>query len=856
MSKHGSGKATSGYHPSKETMLAASVILIFISGVILFWLRPHERSWAGWLSALPPLAVTFWQVTASLPLLAGSDAAAHGDSGLLQNGTIIAEQYRWIETLGLELSFRLDGLSLLFGLVISGIGAAVALYTHYYLENDDRQGYFYLTLFSFMASMLGLVWADNLLTLFVFWEGTSVTSYLLIGYSHQSAVARGGARNAFIVTAGGGLALIAGMILLGQQSGTYTISEIVTRPGLTELDLYPAILVLILVGAFTKSAQFPFHWWLPGAMAAPTPASAYLHSATMVKAGIYLLARLHPALSGHSMWMWALLSFGGITMLVGAVTAVRHWDMKALLAYATVSQLGVLTTLLAFRSEAALLAVVVGILSHALYKGPLFLVAGIVDHATGVRDLRKLAGLRRSLPVTTWVAILAALSMAGIPPLFGFVSKEALLESFFTSAEHGALAGWIAFGAAAVAGAFFVTYSLTLIWEAFLRPSSTIEAGTPLEEGGVPVEETHVHHAPPPLFVAAPLLLVACGTVAPLALAYLDALFAPAAASIAGAPVHKHVALWHGFSPVFLISLLAIAAGVWLFLKRSLLRRTLAALPDGLRGVVVFQNILDGVYAMGQITARFSQGYTLATQAAIVFLAAFVPVAFALRQIELADILPWNDVMPGAPETILILMLVVSAYVTVRIRTSLGAIVSLGVVGVSVTLFYVFFSAPDLALTQLLIEVLTVVLLVIVFTKLPPDIRPPMRKLKQTRNVLVALAAGAFGFFLVLFNTSEAMQAAQSISGFFLSNAVPRGHGSNVVNVILVDFRAFDTMGEITVLALAALGGYALLHAPRVNLPSSLSRRREPEHAERQSVHPPVESELASTESPAKASET
>ena len=744
----------------------------------------------------------------------------------------MVEQYRWIESLGLELSFRLDGLSLLFGLIISGVGAAVALYTHYYLEDDERQGYFYLSLFAFMASMLGLVWADNLLTLFVFWEGTSVTSYLLIGYSHQSAVARGGARNAFIVTAGGGLALIAGMILLGQQSGTYTISEIVSRPGLTELDLYPGILVLILLGAFTKSAQFPFHWWLPGAMAAPTPASAYLHSATMVKAGIYLLARLHPALSDHPLWLWALLTFGGITMLVGAITAVRHWDMKALLAYATVSQLGVLTTLLAFRSEAALLAVVIGILAHALYKGPLFLVAGIVDHATGSRDLRKLAGLRHSLPVTTAVALLACLSMAGIPPLFGFVAKEALLESLFESAEHGAIAGWIAFGAAVVAGAFFVTYSLTLMWEAFLRPDSNGETQRSTHKNGGQNGPTHVHHAPPAPFVAAPLLLVALGTIAPFALQTLDAFLTSAAASISGAPVHKHAALWHGFTPALLTSLLAIAAGVWLFLNRSFLRRRMARLPESLRGVVIFQRALDGVYGLGQVTARFSQGYTLATQAAIVLVAAFVPVAVALRQIGLYDLEPSPSVVPGATETILILIMVVSAYVTVRIKSSLGAIISLGVVGVSVTLFYVFFSAPDLALTQLLIEVLTVVLLVLVFTKLPPDTRPPTQKLKQARNVLVALAAGAFGFFLVLFNTSEAMQAAQTISGYFLHNAVPSGHGANVVNVILVDFRAWDTMGEITVLALAALGGYALLNAPRVNLPSLIPQRQESEPAE------------------------
>lgn len=808
-------------------MLAASLSLILVSGVILYWIKPHKRPWAGWLAAMPSLAVTVWQLTAALPFLNAGAGTDSGAKAALQNGAILVERYRWIESLGLELSFRLDGLSLLFGLIISGVGAAVALYTHYYLEDDERQGYFYLSLFAFMASMLGLVWADNLLSLFVFWEGTSVTSYLLIGYSHRSAVARGGARNAFIVTAGGGLAMIAGLILLGQQSGAYTISEIVARPGLTDLDLYPAILILILLGAFTKSAQFPFHWWLPGAMAAPTPASAYLHSATMVKAGIYLLARLHPALSGHPLWLWALLIFGGATMLIGAITAVRHWDMKALLAYATVSQLGILTALLAFRSEAALLAVVIGILAHALYKGPLFLVAGIVDHATGTRDLRRLAGLRHSLPVTSTVALLATLSMAGIPPFFGFVSKEALLESFFESAEHGEIAGWIAFGAAALAGALFVTYSLTLLWEAFLRPGSTGEAESSTRESSGHVARTRVHHAPAAPFVAAPLLLVALGAVAPFALPWLDAFLTSAAASISGAPVHKHAAIWHGFTPVLLTSLLAIAAGVWLFRIRSYLRRTLAQLPENLRGVVVFQNFLDGIYALGQFTARFSQGYTLATQAAIVLLAAFVSVAVALLQVAPGDLLASSNVFPGAPETVLILMTVVSAYVTVRIRTSLGAIVSLGVVGVSVTLFYVFFSAPDLALTQLLIEVLTVVLLVIVFTKLPPDIRPPMQKLKQIRNVLVALAAGAFGFFLVLFNTSEAMQAAKSISGYFLQNAVPEGHGTNVVNVILVDFRAFDTMGEITVLALAALGGYALLNAPRVNLPSWTSQRPE-----------------------------
>ena len=808
-------------------MLAASVCLLLTSGAILYLLRPQRRAWAGWLAALPPLAVTVWQLAVSAEPLFGWSMTKPGLAVDLQNGAIHAEQYDWIGSLGLALSFRLDGLSLLFGLIITGIGAAVALYTHYYLENDERQGYFYLSLFAFMASMLGLVWADNLLTLFVFWEGTSVTSYLLIGYNHRSAAARGGARNAFIITAAGGLAMLAGLVLLGQEAGSYTISEIVSRPGLTDSTLYPAILILILLGAFTKSAQFPFHWWLPGAMAAPTPASAYLHSATMVKAGIYLLARLHPALSDHPLWLWALLICGGITMLLGAVVSIRQWDMKALLAYATVSQLGVLTTLLAFRSEAALLAVIAGVLAHALYKGPLFLVAGIVDHATGTRDLRRLAGLRRALPVTSAVAVAAGLSMAGLPPLFGFVAKEALLEAFLDAGMHGSSAGWIAFGAATLAGAFFVAYSLALLWQAFLRPDAPAGEGDASQHDPQPQPPSRVHHPPAAPLVAAPLILVALGTAAPFALKPLAALITPAAAAVSGASVHEHLALWHGFTPALLTSLFAIAIGVGLFAIRSQLRWGLNLLPDRLRGVVVFQDALDGIYALAQITARFSQGYTLATQAAIVLLVAFAPVLAALRYIRLNDLMPASRQFPGAPETILVLLTVVSAYVTVRARTRLGAIISLGVVGVTVTLFYVFFSAPDLALTQLLIEVLTVVLLVLVFTKLPPDTRPPMQRIKQARNVLVALAAGAFGFFLVLFNSSEAMQAAKSISGYFLQNAVPGGHGANVVNVILVDFRGFDTLGEITVLALAALGGYALLNAPRVRLPAAVAGAKE-----------------------------
>lgn len=781
-------------------MLLGFLVALFISGILLWLVRPHNKPIVGWLSALPPGTITAWQVL-RIPEIA--------------HGNFYTENWAWMPSLGLEISFRLDGLALLFGLIVAGVGAAVALYTHYYLEKASRQGYFYLALFAFMASMLGLVWADNLLTLFVFWEGTSITSYLLIGFDHENARARAGARNALIITGMGGLAMLAGLVLLGQSAGSYSISEIIAADGLRESSHYSAAVILLFVGAFTKSAQFPFHFWLPGAMSAPTPASAYLHSATMVKAGIFLLARLHPALSDTPLWFWGLLIFGGITMLIGAFFAMGNYDIKALLAYATVSQLGILTLLLAFGSEYAVLAVAVGILAHALYKGPLFLVAGIVDHATGTRDIRRLAGLLRAIPLTGVVGLLGIVSMAGLPPTFGFLAKELLLESGWGAISHGeTLAGWLVFGGGAVAGALFVAYSLTLLWEVFLRREADV------------VDEAHVHHPPAFGFVLPPLLLVLLGTAAPFLLDPLAQLIDPAATAISNGTIRSHLALWHGFTPVFITSLIAIGSGTLLFLGRGLFRRFLGVLPQGLRGVVLFQRTLDGLYWLADRTARLVQGHTLAAQAAVVILVAFVPVLAALSHTSLGALLPDMGSQPiGWPALILAFLLALAAWVTVRARSRMSAIISLGVVGVTVTLFYVFFSAPDLALTQLLIEVLTLVLLVLVFYKLPEEERPPMGRLRQIGIIFVALCAGVMGFVLVLFNGSPTMDAGTAISSYFVDNSVPLGHGANIVNVILVDFRGFDTMGEITVLALAALGGYALLRAPAVRLPDLLQRR-------------------------------
>lgn len=771
--------------------IVVQLLLLALTGPILWLIQPQRLRLGGWLAALPPTIVTVWQLTQL-------QAVSQGEYPLTQ--------IDWAPALGLALSFRIDGLALFFGLIITGIGAAIALYTHNYLEDDPRQGYFYSLLFLFMASMLGLVWADNLLALFVFWEGTSITSYLLISYNHESKTAQDGARTAFIVTGLGALAMLAGLILLGQIGGSYRISDIIANPGLMESPYFTAATVLLLLGAFTKSAQFPFHFWLPGAMAAPTPASAYLHSATMVKAGIYLLARFHPALSDSPLWFWSLLLVGGTTMLLGAISAFRYYDLKAILANATLSQLGILVMLLAFRSEAAYIAVIVGILAHALYKGPLFMLAGIIDHAMGTRDIRRLAGLRTQMPWVTLTATLAGLSMAGLPPLFGFLAKETLLENFAHYAEHdGALLGQIGMAAAALAGALFVGYSLMLVWEPFFRTTA-------------PAAAAHLHHAPTFVFVLPPLLLTFIGTAIPFLLPQIESvLFTPPVSAVAGTETIVHLALWHGFTPVLFTSLGAIALGGLIFWQREKLRLALSTMPRWLNGAQIFELCYKGSYNLARLVTRFVQGGTLEGQTSITLLAVVAMLVYAATLADFGRDLRLNWLMrPQFFEIILGFLTIVAAIVTVRTTNRLSAIISIGVVGVTVTLAFVIYGAPDLALTQLLIEVLTLVLLVLVFYKIPPRQHPPHTMWAQFRNLFVALAVGCFGFALVLVGAGEPFHP--SISDYFSLNAVAGGHGGNVVNVILVDFRGFDTMGEISVLVIAAIGGYTLLRATRLRV--------------------------------------
>ncbi len=806
---------------------ALSLILIALVGPLMVALKPHRHRHSGWLAALVPAAVFGW-------LLLQAPAVAAGNA-LLENHT-------WVPELGLELSFRLDGLSLLFALIVTGVGAGIAIYTGYYFEGDQRLGYFNVLLFLFMASMLGLVLSDNLLGLFCFWEGTSITSYLLIAFKSTSNSAREGGRRAFIVTGLGGLAMLAGMILLGNAAGTYSISGILAAGKGGALLTHPYItpaLILVFLGALTKSAQFPFHFWLPGAMSAPTPASAYLHSATMVKAGIFLLARLHPAFHDAPMWSPTLITIGAITMLLGAVSALRYTDMKALLAYATVSWLGALTLLLGLPVKYAPMAVAMGVLAHALYKGPLFLAAGIVDHATGTRDVRRLAALMRPLPWVAAVVFVAALGMAGVPPLLGFVAKELLLESAHMLGEvYGAAGEWSAFVAVVIMAAATVGVALKLIYEPFVRSEKALPP-----QSDPKLTPLHVHHAPRFLFVLPALAIALLGVVLPFFLGPLGKyVLLPAANAIAGSDTGVKLAIWHGFNLVFTLSMIALALGVAVFLLREPLYRSLNRLPAWLSGLVAFNRINNAIYGFARWTTRTVQGGTMASQISVTLLAAASVAVLALVRAQwVRDLQLDLSTRPSVPEVVLAAMAMIAAIVTVRARNRLSAIISLGVVGVTVTLYFIFFSAPDLALTQLLIELLTVVLLVLVFFRLKPDGLPPMPRRVVAYQLFVAVAMGLFGFTLVLLNAG--IQVAPPISTYFERFSVPDGKGGNIVNVILVDFRAYDTLGEMVVLAIAAAGGFALLRAPGMaalqrRLMRRLSRTGVPEE-------PPVPSPVA-----------
>jgi multicomponent Na+:H+ antiporter subunit A len=758
--------------------------LVLIVGFLTVLAAPllHRigRRNAGWVIALVPLAFSIYFATLVGPV----------SSGELWIGS-----YSWVPGLGINLSFYVDGLSLLMALIISGIGALVTVYAGGYLAGHPQLGLFYAYLMLFMTAMLGVVLAGNLISLFVFWELTSISSYLLIGFKHEYKSSRAAALQALLVTGGGGLALLAGLLLMSQVVGSMELSILLEQGQLIrDHDLYGAILALTLVGAFTKSAQFPFHFWLPNAMEAPTPVSAYLHSATMVKAGVYLLARLHPVLGGPDAWLYTVSSAGAVTMLLGAYLAWQQTDLKRILAYLTISVLGTLVLLLGIGTPIAVKAATVFLLAHSLYKGALFMTAGAIDHETGTRDISQLGGLGRLMPITATAAGLGALSMAAIPGFFGFVGKElvyeATLEADFAPVVLTALA---------VLANVFVVASAAILT---IRPLLGALRQTPRKP----------HEAPFSMW-SGPLLLGAIGLILGVLPGLIGkSLIQPAAVATLGQPFQVKLALWHGITPMLVLGGVTMAGGVLFYADRNTLLRPLQKLMVISRWgpARVYDSALQRLDALAALQTRaLQQGY-LRRYMLVIVVTTIGLLGYALYSrvpVQELDLLrtPWDIRLP---ELVLVAIILISSIVAVRARSRLAAVAALGGVGYGVALLYVLYSAPDLAMTQFSIETLTVILFVLVLYRLPPftSLTGPRERL---RDILAALTAGGLMALLVLAVT--AIPADSRLTPYFAENSVPLAKGRNIVNVILVDFRGIDTLGEITVLSVAAVGVYALL---------------------------------------------
>lgn len=733
---------------------------------------------APWLLAAGPGAAAIWLLS-QMPTVAA--------------GELPVSVVDWVPALGLQLAFRLDGLGLLLGLLVTGIGTFIVLYGSAYFDKEVvyRVRFFTLILL-FMAAMLGLAMADHLLLFFLFWELTSITSFLLIGFKHKEASAREAAQQALIITAGGGLALLAGLILLAEAGGSWRFSELVAQAEVIQAHRhYPWILGLVVLGAATKSAQFPFHFWLPGAMAAPTPVSAYLHSATMVKAGVFLLARLFPVLGGTWLWQTSLGLMGAVTMVVASVLALGQTDLKRLLAYTTVSALGTLVMLLGIGDALSLQAAMVFLLVHAFYKGALFMIAGAVDHATGTRDINVLQGLGRLMPWTASAAVLAAFSMSGIPPFIGFVAKELLYEAKVSAPDLQM--------PLLIAGVFANMVTVKVAFSVGLAP---FRGEPPPELAGAHEEGWRLRIG----FLVLGALSLLCGLVPQAVNAYL---IIPALQALDPAAAQLPLKLWHGFTPVLALSVMTVAGGVAMHVWRGQfqnLRERLAWVTRVGPGAI-YQKSWEGLLAVANGVQRWIQNGSLRHYLRVIFI---ITAGLLLLRVlpTLAGLQPKDELDPRLFETTVVLSMGLAGLVAGLTQSRITALLGLSWVGLGMTYLFVDFGAPDLALTLILVEALTVVLFAVVIVRLPP-IRLREGRGGQLRDAGVALLSGtAVG--LVVWKAAH-VRLHESISSEYMARSFAEAKGRNVVNVILVDFRALDTMGEIIVLGVAALGVYALV---------------------------------------------
>jgi len=761
------------------------MLFMVLSGIILALAmipfgRYFRSEWSISLSVLP-LVLTAWFLS-KIPIVAA--------------GENIYQHYDWVPTLGLNLSFRLDGLSLMFSLLITLIGTLIFIYTSSYLKGHPHLDRFYGYLSLFMASMLGLVLSDNILLLFVFWELTSISSFFLIGFNNAEAGSRRSAMKALCITGFGGFFLLVGLVIIGRIADTYVIHELIASADIIQNHRsYPLILGLLFMGAFTKSAQFPFHFWLPDAMKAPTPVSAYLHSATMVKAGIFLLLRFTPILGGSSFWAWPLMIVGGLTMLFGGIVALVRSDLKALLAYSTISVLGMLTFLIGVGTREALIAACAFIIVHALYKATLFLTTGIIDHETGTRQLEMLSGLRKVMFPVFLAALLAALSSAGVPLFFGFIGKDLIYEATLHAPQNLAIYRTI----------LAVLTNTCLVAAGFMAGLRPFMGKLPAQFA--PVHLPHVSMWIPPLILA--FLGLVFGMVSGI---IGDYLISPALSSLSIQASNVEFKIWHGINLVLILSLITLVTGTVLYFFSN--HFVNYAVKSSRRGVYSAQIFFDEIW---RLFKRISTAFTEFMHNG--FLRSYV-----VKIIVFAELLLLYEIFIAGPlyidyseltpitlyEGMNVFLLIMALFLIVRTSSRLTAVVGMSIVGFTICLIYVFSGAPDLAMTQFTIDTLTVVLFAFVLFNLPSFLRFPTKNKKVIiRDAVISLLFG--GILSLIAIRVLQIPTNKEVSEFYGEFAYTLARGKNVVNVILVDFRGLDTMFEIVVLGIAALGVYSLM---------------------------------------------
>ena len=764
-------------------ILPTSLAMIFAAAFVAPLLVRALGDRAGWVLSAAPF---------------GACALLAWQSGLIASGEALLYRVDWFSALGMSFQLRLDGLALMMVLLITLIGGFITIYTSGYMHGHPQLGRFFLYLLAFMGAMVGLVLSDNVILMFVFWELTSITSYLLIGFNHEEKSSRWKALQALLVTGLGAMAMLAGLILIGIVTGTYNFSEINGMGDLLHASpWYTAIVILVLAGAFTKSAQVPFHFWLPNAMAGPTPVSAFLHSATMVKAGIFLMARLNPSLSGSGLWEYTLAIFGSLTLLLAMFLGLFQKDVKAVLAYTTLGVLGILTLLLGIGSEYAIKAMVVFLIGHALYKATLFMVVGSIDHETGTRDVTLLRGLRTLMPISALAGGLAALSMSGVPPFFGFIGKELIYKSALK------LEGLdLVFLLAALVGNI-VMMGLALkagIGPFFGKPNAEALPKKP-------------HEAPLAMWLG-PIVLSSAGLlIGVLPFWVTGSIVAPAVGAIQGDAIHHlDLALWHLVKPnlALLLSGVTVVGGIFVFLNRA----RFWAIADGvLRKIrpygaeAAYERIFNGTIWFSKFQTRCLQTGRLHDY--VFFIAAATAALVGWQLIGTLDHLPIIDMEQFDPWiAALIAMMAVAAIFGALSDDYFLILGALGTVGFGIALLFAYYGAPDLAITQLMVEALTVVLFMFVIYGLP-KIREFSGPFTRVRDGVLACVMGLIVGVLAWLAVD--LQFASPISDTLAAMSYPEAKGKNVVNVILVDFRALDTFGETTVVAAAALGIAALM---------------------------------------------